>query len=416
MSERLRVAVILEHFQVRGGGAERNAEEVGRLLGQKGHKVTILAGSVTGEGRVEGVDVEACFASGKLKSGSRVRGFSKWAVSRLESGDFDVGLSLTTAVPATVVQPLAGVMAELHERMVAMRGSRWSRAWRRWLYRVNSKHRALRELETMTLHDPRVYRIAAISSYIAQQVRRHYPSAAGKIVMTPNAVEVALPTVEQKAQARTRWRSRLGTPVGRTVVVFVSMDPRRKGLGPLIEAVSGAVRSGCDVELWVAGRAGRSYHTLARRCGVGDRVRFLGKVSDVVGLYPAADVAALPTFFDPASRVVIEAVRMGLPVIVSQYDGSKDFAVDGQGEVAGVLIDDPHDTKALSGAVARLCDSTFRNQCVEVGKGLDLDLSMRRHVDEVQAVLLEAATGREAKGSTPRRGHNNLQSPVDESL
>lgn len=57
----------------------------------------------------------------------------------------------------------------------------------------------------------------------------------------------------------------------------------------------------------------------AQQCGVSDRVRVLGfvNVSQLPGLYKAADLFVLPSEYDPCPLVVAEAMFTGLPVILS---------------------------------------------------------------------------------------------------
>jgi glycosyltransferase involved in cell wall biosynthesis len=104
------------------------------------------------------------------------------------------------------------------------------------------------------------------------------------------------------------------------------------------------------LELWVAGGDDPApYERLARELGVGERVRFLGHRSDVVGLMRAADVFVLPASYEPFGLVVLEALACGTPVITSRAAGVAELVTDGR---EGYLVDDPSDTAEIGRALA----------------------------------------------------------------
>ena len=130
---------------------------------------------------------------------------------------------------------------------------------------------------------------------------------------------------------RARIRHELGVPLDRLVVLLVGSGFERKGVG---RAVQGLALSGIDdAELWIMGTDPNlaRYEHIARDCGVGDRVRFVGTRSyaELPGWYAAADVFILPSQQDSAPLTVIEALATGLPVIVSEYVGWSDLVQDG---------------------------------------------------------------------------------------
>ena len=60
---------------------------------------------------------------------------------------------------------------------------------------------------------------------------------------------------------------------------------------------------------------------LARSLGIAERVRFAGHCPDMRNAYFAADFLVHPTFYDPCSLVVLEALACGLPVITTACNG-----------------------------------------------------------------------------------------------
>ena len=96
--------------------------------------------------------------------------------------------------------------------------------------------------------------------------------------------------------------------------------------------------------------------------------------------YAAADFFVLPTFHDPCSLVVFEALAMGLPVISTRANGACDVIEDG---MHGFVMEDAADVGALAAAMGKLTDPEARRRmsaaCLEL-RGL---ISHARHVDEL---------------------------------
>jgi UDP-glucose:(heptosyl)LPS alpha-1,3-glucosyltransferase len=95
------------------------------------------------------------------------------------------------------------------------------------------------------------------------------------------------------------------------------------------------------------------YESLARRLGVHDRVNFLGFRADPRDAYFAADFLVHPTFYDPCSLVVVEALACGLPVVTTQYNGASELLTP---PTDGLIVRDPHDARELAAAIADMCD------------------------------------------------------------
>jgi glycosyltransferase involved in cell wall biosynthesis len=134
-----------------------------------------------------------------------------------------------------------------------------------------------------------------------------------------------------------------------------------KGIDLLIGAVAAYQRRFGRCVLWVLGDGPEraALTDLARRLEVEDAVVFLGTV-DHHGLKGALEVArllVLPTLRDLVGRVVVEALTVGVPVVVSPLTGAAGTIVlDG---VNGIVAD-PRDSSALSEAMHRAADPAMQ--------------------------------------------------------
>jgi len=61
-----------------------------------------------------------------------------------------------------------------------------------------------------------------------------------------------------------------------------------------------------------------------------------------------SDVAVLPTFYDPSSRFILEALAAEKPVITTKFNGAADLFTAG---LHGVVIDSPQNITALADAL-----------------------------------------------------------------
>ncbi|RWO01816.1 glycosyltransferase family 4 protein [Mesorhizobium sp.] len=185
-------------------------------------------------------------------------------------------------------------------------------------------HRQTLRLERATYASPRLKAVIAISKMVAEDVVRHYDYPAERVHHIPNGVDLELFNPKLRQQHRAVVRSRLGVNDDRPVVLFVGSGFARKGLLALMKSV--AMLDG-EPELWVIGHDSRAdaFKQAGDRLGLGARLRMLGPQKDTLPWYGAADIAVLPSIYDPFGTVVIEAMASGLPAVVSTGCGAREL-------------------------------------------------------------------------------------------
>ncbi|MFN4328976.1 MAG: glycosyltransferase [Limnobacter sp.] len=107
----------------------------------------------------------------------------------------------------------------------------------------------------------------------------------------------------------------------------------------------------------------------ARRLGIADHVVLPGMLNPVAPLIARADVLVMPSSYEPLGMSQIEALGLGVPVVVSQVGGLPETVVDGQ---TGWVCPAPHAAGAQAAWVqtltAVLADPVAARQRAQVGK------------------------------------------------
>jgi phosphatidylinositol alpha-1,6-mannosyltransferase len=126
-------------------------------------------------------------------------------------------------------------------------------------------------------------------------------------------------------------------PDGSTLLCSVGRHVERKGFGWFIEHVLPRLPAG--VHYWLAGDGTRTdaLRQAARRAGVAERVRLLGRVPEgtLRRLYRGADLFVMPNVPVPGDMegfgvVMLEAGLSGLPTVAARLEGIQDVIAEGE--------------------------------------------------------------------------------------
>jgi glycosyltransferase involved in cell wall biosynthesis len=148
---------------------------------------------------------------------------------------------------------------------------------------------------------------------------------------------------------RQQLRAQLGAGE-RFVVLFVGQLLKEKGVGLLLDALK---QLPADVVLWVIGEgpAGEAYRAQAATLGLGEVVRFMGRLPHVQPYMQAADCPACPSeWAEAAGLVTLEAQACGLPVVASRIGGLPEYVQD---QHSGLLFG-PGKVTELAACLSRL--------------------------------------------------------------
>ncbi|MGH2736792.1 MAG: glycosyltransferase family 4 protein, partial [Actinomycetota bacterium] len=131
------------------------------------------------------------------------------------------------------------------------------------------------------------------------------------------------------------------------VITLASSDAPMKGLPVLIEAMA-KLRTEVDAELVVVGKGDTpAARAAARRFGIDDGIRFVGRVDDLqlVEHLATARTAVVPSLYEGFSLPAVEAMACGLPLVATSGSALPEVAGrDGD----AVLLVEPGDAGALA--------------------------------------------------------------------
>ncbi|MFH1279790.1 MAG: glycosyltransferase family 4 protein [Candidatus Eisenbacteria bacterium] len=190
--------------------------------------------------------------------------------------------------------------------------------------------------------------VVAISSWVRDELKRHYGVRDERIFTIPNGVDTdRFRPVTDKAGLRRK----LGLREDGLLVLFVSNIFGAKGLECAIRTLTRpSVPDHCDLVV-VGGDRAQPYRKLAVALGVSERVRFAGFVDSVEEYFAAADAFLLLSDYEAFGLVGLEALASGVPLISGGVGGIGEYLRDGEN---GLLVERNPDSVARAlGALAR---------------------------------------------------------------
>jgi UDP-glucose:(heptosyl)LPS alpha-1,3-glucosyltransferase len=136
-----------------------------------------------------------------------------------------------------------------------------------------------------------------------------------------------------------------------------------------------------------------AYERMAQSLGVAARVRFIGHSGDIRRVFFVADMHVHPTYYDPCSLVVLEAMACGLPVITTAHNGAAELMHPPRD---GFVINDPSDNDQLAGYLNLLLDDEARSECGRVARQTAANWTFDHHVRALLDILAQAKGMRHA--------------------
>lgn len=249
--------------------------------------------------------------------------------------------------------------------------------WRRWVARCSPFHLLLLTLERRMYHAPELRAVIANSQMVADEIAQEFPHVKGRVHVIWNGVDCSRFSPELRGRHRHEVLGRHGLRENQRVAVFLGSGWIRKGLITAIYAL-GAMPD--DVRLLVVGHDKRrgQFERVVRQLGLGDRVVFAGPRRDPEAYLGCADALVLPSLYDAMPNSVLEAMAVGIPVVVSSHTGAAHLVKLGHcGEVC-----DPFERDEWGPALERALDQDARQRWGDAARAVALQHTMERMASE----------------------------------
>ncbi|MBL7726438.1 MAG: glycosyltransferase family 4 protein [Dinghuibacter sp.] len=231
-------------------------------------------------------------------------------------------------------------------------------------------------------------RVITVSETSAQDILQHYPAAANKITVAPNAArEIFQPlTWEQKEAVKAQYTG------GKEYFLYTGSIHPRKNLVGLLKAFSVFKKwQQSDMKLLLCGRMAwkngeflESLNTYKYRKDV-QLTGYLPE-TELAQLVAAAYAMVYPSFFEGFGMPLVEAMQAGTPVVASDIAALRETGGD------AVLLANPNDFNDLAAQMMHVYkDESLRARLIEKGKIQAARFNWQQTAETVWACIQKAA-------------------------
>ncbi len=208
----------------------------------------------------------------------------------------------------------------------------------------------------------------------------------GTSILVPNGVDLSNFTREISDEEKTDLKNRLGKKEGDIFLITTSRLVHKNANDDVISALVNLPK---NISFIVIGKGelGHKLQKQARDLGVGDRVKFLGLVSntDLPKYLSISDIFIRPSRSEGFGVSFIEAMAAGLPVIATPVGGIPDFIDDKE---TGVFCSPDHPQSIVQAVTLFLSDPALREKIIKQARARviadysweDIAEKMRREV------------------------------------
>ncbi|MET3473488.1 glycosyltransferase involved in cell wall biosynthesis [Novosphingobium sp. 1529] len=283
---------------------------------------------------------------------------------------------VVTAMPfANVVVPVAATLARTGTRVVVTHHSPQA-----------THHRVTARLDALSGCLPAVKRIVCVSAAVANSfaaVSRRYRN---KLEVIHNALPQHIEGFADELYATLRQTAPIP---GRCIAV--GRLSHQKNYPQLLHALA-AMTSG-TLDIVGGGEDEETLRALAGDLGIAHRVNFLGQMSrlDALRQCARAQVFVQVSHYEGHSLALIEAARLGLPLVVSSVPVQCEGITDKAGNLCGqaVALGDPAALAAVLHTL--LADDSARGVWAERARRLGLEISSAAMVNKYETLLSRIA-------------------------
>jgi UDP-glucose:(heptosyl)LPS alpha-1,3-glucosyltransferase len=386
----MRIALTYHRVDPTRGGAETYVVDLATRLVRGGHRVDLFANAWR----------DGCLPPEVTTYRVPVSGLTRWeriwnfaanseAALRAAEAEIDCTVGFINTWHQDVLIPQGGV----HDASLEANARRFQAGLRRRLYvlgkQSNPKRWIYRAIEAKQYDPARGTRFVAVSEMVRGHLERFQGVARDRVDVIPNAIDAERLAVSDAKAMRREFRARLGLDDGDLVALFVGHNYALKGLGPLLQALAARSPTARPIHLVACGGGDVGpYRAMVDRLGLGKTVHLAGFQPDIRAPFWGSDFFVLPTYYDPCSLVVFEALACGLPVITTACNGAGELIREGR---EGFVVSHPDAVADLADRLDRMTVDADRAAMSAEATRLGREQSFDRHVTRLLEVFARVA-------------------------
>ena len=380
------------------GGCETYIADLARRLVKEGHEVHLYAS------RWEESALPKEMVFHKLPPSKTIRFLKPWQFSQrcekaLAENKHDISMGFNKTWGQEVLYPLGGLHSASADHNVRKHASVLVRMGAWLAQRLNPVNWTYAQIERKQYRSAHLPTVVANSEMVRGHFRTYLDYPEDRLFVVRNSIDPDRFPQEQRLAIHQRQREAWKLSPSDIVAVFIARNYKLKGLAPLLKAVRTLIHEQVFsnrswFQLVVAGSSKNDeYERLARKLDIADRVRFVGSCADISEAFFTADFLVHPTFYDPCSLVVLEALACGVPVITTRYNGAAELMHPPQ---EGFVINDPHNDVELSTAMGELLDHDKRAACSKAARESATDWTFEQHYQQLMRVFEDVVRRKQA--------------------
>jgi len=245
--------------------------------------------------------------------------------------------------------------------------------------------------------------LVSVSASMRDLIRETYHPRATQLPVVHNGINARRFLSPMRPAERAKLRLTLAAPDEKLVLFSGRLNPQ-KGISALMDAATIVLRENPKARLIIAGEADSKEGSMCLReklernpaCKSG--IRLLGKLprKQLALLYQVADLAVIPSVYEPFGYAAIEAMSAGVPVVAAATGGLAEIV---QHEQTGLLVPlcvneglrSVDSAKLASALLALLSDDSSARQFGNAGRERALqDFSFSKWADSMRQVYCQA--------------------------
>lgn len=395
----MNIAFCYESVLPARGGCETYIADLARRLLAEGHQVHLYACRWDAKALPPGMHYH------RVQVWNGIRFLRPWffaaqCARALRQANHDVSIGFDKTWGQDILYPQGGLHLASSDHNLKKLGSPWQRGLAWLLKQVDPSYWSFALLERQQYCRQPLPTIVVNSFMVRRHFQQYYGIPADQLHVVRSAIDPGRFREQDRPRRRREWREKWDLATGDVVGLFAAMNYRLKGLDPLLLAVRKLVTTPAyqpasqQFRLLVAGNPAYQRHErLAQQLGIHKHVRFIGHCPEMRNAYFAADFLIHPTFYDPCSLVVLEALACSLPVITTRVNGASELLHPLQ---EGYVIDDPHDHAHLAWCISQLLDPGRRQSCALAARKAAARWTFDDHYRALLKVMQQAAARKQA--------------------